>query len=122
MYVAIQAGEAIAQYDACAIYGAWQLKPFDVTDDDDDNASICFPQVALADNEYGWGLVWGNGFGIPDTAYATDIPLYPTADEGKIDDTAQSTIVFTGVYSTAAGVADTGSPIAVTFPKAVAVS
>ena len=122
LYVAIRAGEVIAQYAACLIDGGWSIREFDAADDDDDNASVCLPQIALASGEYGWGLVWGNGRGVAAAAITTGAPLYPSNTEGRVDDAANANIVFTGLYSAAAqGTA--GSPVAVTatFPKAVAV-
>ena len=60
MYVAIRAGAAISQYEACFIGANMDAIP---------NAQIvnrrgvpvCVPQVALENNEYGWALVYGIG-------------------------------------------------------------
>ena len=87
LYVCIQASEACAQYDTCAIVGNWRVKPYDSTDDANDYAALCIPQVALANAAYGWGLVFGNGKGRADmdiAAGATTVTV--TADEGKLDD------------------------------------
>ena len=60
MYVAIRAGAAISQYEACFIGANMDAVP-NAQITNRRGVPICIPQIALADNEYGWGLVFGIG-------------------------------------------------------------
>ena len=53
---------AILQYELCLIKGDFQVEELDGTVDINIPFSCCFPQRHLANNDYGWGLVWGHGF------------------------------------------------------------
>ncbi len=60
IYIAVRANQAITRYDLCSIIRS----NFDI-----DQASgaleagitLCIPQVAMANDEYGWALVFGRG-------------------------------------------------------------
>ena len=91
LYILVQASESgIDAYDCCIITGNWQIRPLDATDDANLSCSICFPQVAPSDDEYVWGLVYGNGFGTADADIdvSAGTNLYATNDEGNLTGTA----------------------------------
>ena len=60
MYVAIRAGAAISKYEACFIGAGMDAIP-NAQLTSRRGVPVCVPQVALANNEYGWGLVYGIG-------------------------------------------------------------
>ena len=112
MYVCVQAAEHIAQYAVCLITGDFQLRELDATDDVNIPDQCCFPQVGLSNNDYGWGLVWGHGFGIANgTSIATGDLLYPHATEGRLSDTAVA-LHLHGVYATTTQ-GTTASPVGI---------
>ena len=59
MYMAIRAGAAITQYDLCQIEGNFDINRGLAADSV--GSSYCVPQIALSDDDYGWGLVFGTG-------------------------------------------------------------
>ena len=59
LYIAVQADGAIAAAEICT------LEPNFEIDQGDENtvvgATLCIPQVAIADDAYGWALIFGSG-------------------------------------------------------------
>ena len=104
LFVCVQANEAIAQYASSLITGNWRLREHDLTDDAAISGALCFPQIALADDDYGWGLVWGNGFGIAAVAITAGATLYANTTEGRLSDTAAA-LHLHGVHAIAAAAA-----------------
>ena len=100
LYVCIQADGAVGQYQACQIYGNWQAAAITTTNGTE-AVKICIPQVALANNEYGWGLVWGNGQLEVGANCAANAQLYTTGNGGRLDDGATA-IHISGAQLTAA--------------------
>lgn len=104
-FVYVQAGAAIAIYDAVKIDNDGQAVLLTTAVSGTEPTSVGVAQVALADNEYGW--VWvkggGSGKGIKVNALtlcATDVKLYTTATGGAIDDTATDLILGLTLCST----------------------
>ena len=117
LFVCIQAGEAILQYELCLIKGDFQVEALDGAVDINTSFSCCFPQRHLANNDYGWGLVWGHGSAIAQgTTIAAGDLLYPHATEGRVSDVALA-LHLHGCYATTTQ-GTTGQPvgIAVTWP------
>lgn len=69
LYMAVRARGAVTAYTACTIRSNLDVAHCD-SGDDDVGWSYCIPQVALADDEYGWGLVFGHGL-VRVSAHAT---------------------------------------------------
>jgi len=68
-------------------------------------ASLVFPQVAFADNEYGWAVIRGTNFLVKAlTLCAADVRLYTTATAGCVDDTATELIQGLRLNSVVGGV------------------
>ena len=108
---------AILQYALCLIKGDFQVEALDGAVDINTSFSCCFPQRHLANNDYGWGLVWGHGFAIAQgTTIAAGDLLYPHATEGRVSDVALA-LHLHGCYATTTQ-GTTGQPvgIAVTWP------
>ena len=98
IYCLVRASEAVAAHDTCLVEGAWRVRPLDLSDDTGLPSAICIPQVALANGAYGWGLMFGNGMARADDDIAASATnLYPTDDEGKVDDAAAA-IHITGLH------------------------
>ncbi len=111
LYVAVQAGQVISPYACAAISGDWELRAMDLSDDANLSMAICFPQVRIENDAYGWGLVFGNGFGIAAAAIAAGAILYPHNTEGRISSTAAA-LHLNGVHARAAQ-GSAGSPVSI---------
>ena len=115
LYVYVQADGAIDDGEACQIQGDFQAVPITTTNGTESNA-ICFPQEDIADNSYGWGLVFGKGNASVGASCAASVQLYTTANGGQLDDAATA-IHIHGVQLTTARSATAGlAPVAVTWP------
>ena len=91
-YVLIQAQGAITQYDLCAIVAGYEADPLNTTGAAG-KSNACIPQVAIADNHYGWGLVTGKGKVRAAASCAANVALYTTGTAGVVDDTSTSGII-----------------------------
>lgn len=107
-YIYAQADGAVTAYDVYNLVpGTWQIDaPADAAANPADahNIHACVPQIAFADDEYGWVFV-GPGEFIADTdsngvGGANDI-IYVSATAGKLSSTATAAFV-PGVHTTAA--------------------
>ena len=84
-YVLIQAQGAVTQYALCVILAGYEAAQATTTNVAN-NSNACIPQVALADNHYGWGLVSGKGKVRGAASCAANAALYTTATAGVVDD------------------------------------
>lgn len=90
-YVYVQASGAIDQYDCVVVDEAGQAASATVT-----TTATAFgdmagaPQVALADNEYGWVQIFGVGEVNVLISCAANIAINSTATAGTLDDDATS--------------------------------
>ena len=122
LYCLFQAGEAIAQYDTCLVYGAWRVRPLDVADDHSASTMLCIPQVEVANAHYAWGLVFGNGTASASADMAASVTqLFPSTDEGRLAGTINGTddLHACGLQKTAGAVdasADRAFSVAVMWP------
>lgn len=112
IYIALQADGAITQGQLTLIQGNWQGKVEVVSVD---GAPVCFPQVAVTDDHYFWGLVLGSGTGLAGEAITAGARLYAGSTAGDLVDTA-GTRHLTGVSATAAAANNAQVPIAVVWP------
>ena len=53
---------------------------------------ICIPQVAIADNAYGWGLIFGSGLARAGAAVAVGGQVSAHSTAGRLDDAATNEI------------------------------
>ena len=85
MYIAVKADGAIAQYDACVMEGGYAIDQLNAGAADIGNV-ICIPQVAIADDEYGWALIFGTGTARAGAAVAVGGQVSAHATDGRLDD------------------------------------
>lgn len=94
-FVYAQAGEALARYAACKISSAGQATEFDTTESAAVPSMVGFPQVALANDEYGWFWVGEGGataaaapekvvYGLVADSVTAGAKMTTTATEGVI--------------------------------------
>lgn len=96
-WIFAQADGAIDQYAFCLILGTGQASELTTTNAGSSTVMVGVPQVALADNEYGWfwrGCGGGDGKGIYGLAinYTALAKLQTTATGGVADD-ASTTVI-----------------------------
>ena len=117
LYVCFQANGAIASAGACVqLGGNWQGSPV-TTNSATRSRSLCFAQAAFADDEYGWGLVFGQGLVLVNAQAAAGAQLYTTGSDGRLDDAATA-IHIGGVELTAARGGGVGTAMGmVTWPR-----
>lgn len=93
-YVFVQAGSAVAQFDACiigALSGDPTYQAFPVTSTNVAGAQMGGPfvgvaQAAAASAEYFWACIYGRSRVTVLTACLPNVPLYTTATAGALDD------------------------------------
>ena len=125
MYVLIQASEAIAQYDTCHIHGAWQISPMDAANDNHLSNELCIVQAdgGLANGDFGWGLVYGNGTALAaaDIDVSTSRNCYAHNNEGEIttvaDDLHIGGMQYTGSVDVDVSADGKEIPVAVQWPR-----
>ena len=103
-YVLVKAKGAITQYDCCIITGKGEADQA-TSALADDSYPLCVPQVAIADDNYGWGLIKGDGRVNAANSCAADTSLSTTANAGIVDD-ADTAGRISGMMLTSAQVAD----------------
>ena len=115
MYVAIRAGAAISKYEACFIGAGMDAIP-NAQISSRRGVPVCVPQVALANNEYGWALVYGIGRVRTDgsVAAADGFGLSGTNDE-ELDTASAGAETIAGMVALAADGANDG-PVFLQFP------
>jgi hypothetical protein len=103
-YVYVQANGAVAQY-AVAELTEGQMTDISISDATAGTKplQVVVPQVAFADNEYGWAVLSGNGtvLCISAGAAAPDVRLYLTSTDGQLDDVALTNGLVHGLRLTA---------------------
>lgn len=88
-YIYVRANGTVAQYDACLLDEVFDAAPCTTTLSGAKPQAAVFPQVAIADNSYGWAVLKGISFEVNVLAScAADVKLYTTATAGSLDDTA----------------------------------
>ena len=120
IYVAIRAQGAVPEGGVCAIKGDWDADPITTTTNTAAAGieSLCVVQEALADNDYGWGLVFGNGNILVAASCAANTALHATTTAGRVDDAA-SVGHIGGIQLTTARSASVGvAPGSVQWPRA----
>lgn len=122
-WVYVQANGALSQYYAAGIDENFQCAPLSNTTAAG-SPKPAFPQVAFADDEYGWVPVRGSNISVKTRAScAADVLLYTTASAGRLDDTVGgSGIAVEGVVLVTAASASTSGgntvrEILSTYPK-----
>ena len=120
LYVAIRAQGAVIEGGVCAIKGDWDVDPITTTTNTAAAGveSLCVVQEALADNDYGWGLVFGNGVVNVAASCAANTALHATTTAGRVDDAA-SVGHIGGIQLSEARAASAGTaPASVQWPRA----
>ena len=109
-YVYVQANGALTQYYAAGVDEDFQCAPLSNTTAAG-APQPAFPQVAFADDEYGWVPVRGSNISVKTRAScAADVLLYTTASAGRLDDTVGgSGIAVEGVVIVVAASASTSA-------------
>ena len=115
MYLCVQAKAAISQYDACVLQDTFRANPLTTTNGDI-GATVCFPQVAMANHSYGWGLVAGKGRVNTDGTGAANESMGTSGTAGQIHGSTSN--VLGGMHLTKADGASNGECI-VMFPTIV---
>jgi hypothetical protein len=100
-FIYVQAGAAIAQYDAVAINEAWSAVPLTKALADA-REKIGIAQVAFANTAFGWVMTRGLGRLAVLASCAADVLLYTSATAGSLDDTATDQTLIRGVVLTTA--------------------
>ena len=92
-YIYVRANGAVAAYAACTIDEAFDVAELTTTTAGSKPQTVVVPQLAMADNEYGWAVIKGVSFSVLAlTLCAADVKVYTTATAGAIDDTATTLI------------------------------
>lgn len=98
IYLAIRANGAISQYETCFIDSDYRATGKG-TSTEQRGVPVCIPQVALADNDYGWGLVYGHGRArtAADATSRRGFALSSTDEE--LEDASDTLRVVTGIVN-----------------------
>ena len=116
LYIAIRAAGAIGQYDPCFMEGGYDIDQV-ATGATHVGKPVCIPQVALADNEYGWALIAGDGLCQTDGALVAGAQVN-ISSAGHLNDGAADEIG-AAIWVEAAAAAGTAR-IFLAFPSKVA--
>ena len=115
IYMCIRAKGDVAQYAGCVLQDSFQANQVTTTYGDI-GATICIPQVAIADDDYGWGLVAGKGRVHTDGTGTANESMGTSATAGQIHGTTSN--VIGGMHLTKADGSNDGECI-VMFPAIV---
>ena len=85
MYVCIKAMGTLAKGAFTLLKGRFEAQPAS-TARATHAFSCAIPQIAIADNDYGWGLVWGEGDVIGGQIAANASELSTSGTAGRVDD------------------------------------
>jgi hypothetical protein len=99
-YMKVHANGAVSAFQACVVDEAGEMTPITATLAAADHL-VAVPQVAFADNDYGWALVKGTGSVNVAANCAANVALYATATAGRLDDAATANEI-AGIRLTAA--------------------
>lgn len=109
-FIYVQAGSAIAQYDAVAINESWAAVPLTKALADA-GEKIGFAQIAIANTAFAWVQTRGIGRVNVSASVAADVLLYTTATAGRLSATSTSQTLVRGlVLTTARGGTDGDAP------------
>ena len=88
MYLCIRADGAIAVGEACYVKNSsFEIDEVAAAGSQfETGETICFPQVAMADEDYGWALVFGEGEFHVAANCAANVALYSSGTAGRMDD------------------------------------
>jgi hypothetical protein len=121
-YVYVQASGALTAYYAAGIDENYQCAPLSNTTAAG-TPQPAYPQVAFADNDYGWVPVRGSNISVKTRAScAADVLLYTTASAGRLDDTVGGSgiaiegIVLVVAASSSASAGSTVREVLATYP------
>ena len=84
-YVLVQADGDVSAGAFCIVTKHFEVDEATTTLADD-SYPCCIPQVAIDDDEFGWGLIEGTGMVEVNTNCAADVSLATTGTAGRIDD------------------------------------
>lgn len=102
-YIYVQANGACAQYAACEVSDG-QMTDISVSDATAGTKplQVAIPQVAFADNEYGWAVISGSGsvLCVSAGAAAPNVRMYLTSSDGILDDVALTNGIIQGLRLT----------------------
>ena len=116
IYTLIKADGAISAGAVCLIKGDWEADEI-TTALGAETHTLCVPQVAIANNAYGWGLVWGNGMVEAAASCGASAHLSTTDTAGRLDD-ADTAGRVNGIQLKTARPASAGlAPAYVAWPK-----
>lgn len=118
-YVFIQAGSAVAQFDALIVNEQFQAFPMTTTNAAAQTTGATFIAVAAAaaaSAEYFWGCIRGRHRVTVLTACNPNVALYTTATAGALDDTVVSTTKVHGLTLSATASGTTAITAFLTFP------
>jgi len=109
-FIYVQAGAAIAQFDAVAVDESFAARPLTKALADA-GEKICLAQVAFANTAFGWVQTRGLGRVNVSASVAADVLLYTTATAGRLSSTSASQTLVRGlVLTTARGGTDGDAP------------
>lgn len=114
IYMAIRANGSVAQYETCFINAGFDATP-NATTNRNRGVPICIPQVALSDDDYGWGLVYGVGRVRTDGAVTSNSGLALSSTDQELDTAASTLNVISGLVAFGADGAHDG-PVFAMFP------
>ena len=117
MYVVVKAMGAIDKGGFCLLKERFEVQQ--ATTARATHAFSCaIPQVELADNEYGWALVWGEGSVVGAAIAANAQELSTSGTAGRVDDTDTAGRIGGLIpLNSAATTAGDLLPIAATWPR-----
>jgi hypothetical protein len=102
VFMYVQAGAAITQYQAVGIDENFQASPLTKTMADD-GWMVGFAQIAASDNDFFWLCMEGSNINVQVAgSCAADVSLYTTSTAGVLDDTSASQTKVQGVTAVAA--------------------
>lgn len=119
-YQLVHAAEAITQYAAVSIDEAYEASM--ITDTlAKTGFGVGVAQYALANDDYGWVLIKGQGTVLVLASCAADVGLYTSASAGYLDDATASLTLISGIVLSASRSASAGtaacSIVVQPFPK-----
>ena len=115
IYAYVHAQGAIDKWGACIIRALWEALPV-TTNNGTAGGNIVIPQIAFADNDFGWAMVQGTGRVRTDGSGTASEALGTHTVSGELQGTTTNLVA--GILLTAADSANDG-PMICMFPKIV---
>lgn len=96
----IYASNVLSQYAFCIMLDGGTCNMLDTTNAADAGVSkrVCCPQASIASGYFGWGMRMGTFIGRFADDCADQVPLFPTATAGEVDDATISNQLIAGLY------------------------